>query len=49
MDVADGDVLSRRGSSTPPATAGNLAETRFAFGIHLPISLVLKLSIVLVF
>lgn len=28
MDVADGDVLSRRGSSTPPATAGNLAETR---------------------
>ncbi|TGZ51252.1 Ankyrin repeat domain-containing protein 57 [Temnothorax longispinosus] len=22
MDVADGNVLSRRGSSTPPATAG---------------------------
>ncbi|KYM79231.1 hypothetical protein ALC53_10397 [Atta colombica] len=24
MDVADGNVLSRRGSSTPPATAGKL-------------------------
>lgn len=30
MDVADGNVLSRRGSSTPPATAGKLAGAHFA-------------------
>lgn len=30
MDVADGNVLSRCGSSTPPATAGKLAGAHFA-------------------
>jgi len=30
MDVADGNVLSRRGSSTPPATAGKLTGAHFA-------------------
>lgn len=30
MDVADGNVLSRRGSSTPPASGGELAEAHFA-------------------
>lgn len=34
MDVADGNVLSRCGSSTPPALAGEVAEAHFA-RIHL--------------
>lgn len=40
MDVADGDVLSRRGSSTPPATAGNLTETRSPIDLPRPRTLI---------